>query len=57
MKQQQTKKCSRCGFPQSFFAETWEKMELAGGKRYPTRHRGCGGEFVSLVSRIGGSKS
>ena len=50
---QQTKKCSRCSHPQTFFVKTWEQMEWANGKRRPTLHRGCGGEFRASVSRIG----
>ena len=51
---QLTKTCSRCGHPQTFFVKTWEQMEWGNGKRRPTKHRGCGGDFVSSVGKIGG---
>ena len=50
---QQVKTCSRCSHPQTFFTKTWQKLEWANGKRFPTRHRGCGRSFGSSGSRIG----
>jgi len=49
------KYCHKCGYPQTFFESTWEKMEWANGKRFPTRHKGCGGEFAAKVARLGRS--
>ena len=51
-KEQIPKRCAKCQTTLTYFAETWEKMEWANGKWFPTKHRGCGGDFVSLVSRI-----
>lgn len=48
-----TKECHRCGFTLAFFSKTWEQMEWANGKRFPTKHKGCGGEFLSRVGEIG----
>ena len=47
------KRCEKCGFNLAYFAKQWEGMEWANGKWFPTKHRGCGGDFVSLVSKIG----
>lgn len=49
---EQAKTCHECGHRLSFTSQIWEKMEMAGGKRYPVKHKGCGGEFLGEVSKL-----